>query len=220
VTRRVTQPGRSLEIGCSAGEAVAALADRGWEAFGLDLSALAIGAGRDAHPTARLGVGRTPSDAGFPDQYDLVLAFHLVEHVPDLAALAADIQSWLRPGGWLAVRVPNWASWSRQVSGVRWPCLMPEHVHQFTPTSMQWWLSEHGFDPVHVGTEGRAREWLGAARRAARPTTPGAAATSELVASPGRLRTVRRVERLGRPWFALEAAAGRGSELVVLARLR
>jgi SAM-dependent methyltransferase len=220
VTRHVSQPGRSLEIGCSAGEAVAALAGRGWDAYGLDLSALAIGAGRDAHPSAHLGVGRTPSDAGFPDQYDLVLAFHLVEHVPDLTALAADVRSWLRPGGWLAVRVPNWASWSRAVSGERWPCLMPEHVHQFTPSSMQWWLSEQGFDPVHVGTEGRAREWLGAARRATRPRMHDAAGTSELVASPGRLRAVRRVERVARPWFALEEAVGRGSELVVLARLR
>jgi SAM-dependent methyltransferase len=220
LTRRVGQPGRSLEIGCSAGEAVAALADRGWDAFGLDLSALAIGAGRDAHPGAHLGVGRAPSDANFPDRYDLVLAFHLVEHVPDLAALAVDIRSWLRPGGWLAVRVPNWASWSRAASGERWPCLMPEHVHQFTPTSMRRWLSDEGFGPIHIRTEGRAREWLGAARRTVQPASDQSGDTSELVASPGRLRTVRRVERWGRPWFALEEAAGRGSELVVLARLR
>jgi SAM-dependent methyltransferase len=220
LTRRVGEPGRSLEIGCSAGEAVAALADRGWDAFGLDLSALAIGAGRDAHPGVHLGVGRSPSDAGFPDRYDLVLAFHLVEHVPDLAELATDIRSWLRPGGWLAVRVPNWASWSRAVSGERWPCLMPEHVHQFTPTSMRRWLSEQGFGPIHIRTEGRAREWLGAARRTVNPSSGQSGDTSELVASPRRLRTVRRVERWGRPWFALEEAAGRGSELVVLARLR
>ncbi len=220
VTRRLPSPGRSLEIGCSAGEAVASLADRGWEAYGIDLSEGAICAGRDAHPQARLGIGMSPSDAGFPEDYDLVLAFHVVEHVPDLVELAAGFRTWLRPGGWLAVRVPNWASWSRRVSGERWPCLMPEHVHQFTPQSMCRWLGDAGFDPVEVTTEGRAREWLGAARRVVRPAAPGAAETSELVASPKRLRTVHRVERWGRPWFALEEAGTAGSELVVMAQAR
>jgi SAM-dependent methyltransferase len=220
VVRRADRPGRSLEIGCSAGEAVAALAARGWDAYGLDLSALAIGAGRDAHPETNLGVGRAPADADFPDRYDLVLAFHVVEHVPDLATLAHDVRSWLEPGGWFAVRVPNWASWSRLASGERWPCLMPEHVHQFTPTSMRRLLEDNGFGPVFVDTEGRAREWLGAARRVVRPGSASEGETSELVASPGRLRTVRRAERWGRPFFALEEAAGHGSELVVMARAR
>jgi SAM-dependent methyltransferase len=85
--------GRSLELGCSTGEVVQALAERSWEAYGVDLSAAAVAAGAARHPRARLAVGTGPTDAGFPaDGYDLLCAFHVVEHLPDLDACSGDLE--------------------------------------------------------------------------------------------------------------------------------
>lgn len=208
--------GRSLEIGCSTGEVVAALAARSWSAHGIDLSAHAIRSGAERHPGARLAVGSEPGGAGFPeDGYDLICAFHVVEHLADLETFAAMVDRGLQRGGLLYLRMPNWDSWSRRALGHRWPSLVPEHVHHFSPSSVSRWLEARGLVVVRLGTKGDAREWAGGVRRVVKGGPRGQ--IYETVGSNG-VRLLHALQRAGRPWFWIEERCRRGSELAVVAR--
>lgn len=210
-------PGRSLEIGCSTGEVVQALASRSWLAYGLDLSRPAILRGTRHHPLAQLGVGVKPEDADFPaDGYDLICAFHVVEHLAHLNEFADLVSRALRPGGLLYLRVPNWDSWSRRVMGTRWPSLVPEHLHQFTPNSMMTWVERQGLVVVRLGTFGDAREWAGGVRRILMPADRAASRCAPM--SPRALRLLDVLQGAGWPWFQFESLVGKGSELLVVAR--
>ncbi|MCB1256363.1 MAG: class I SAM-dependent methyltransferase [Microthrixaceae bacterium] len=207
--------GRSLEIGCATGEAVGALLSRGWDAYGIDVSEYAVRAGKRLIGEDRLAVGLSPGIADH--KFDLLLAFHVLEHVPDIRDFGGMLRRRSLPNSYLYVRVPNWNSWSRKVSGRYWPSLMPEHLHHFTEVSIWTWLHSIGYTPVWVGTEGRGREWLGALRRCiARDKSVGS--TSEIAATTRRLEVIDKVERWGRPWFHLEERVNRGSELVAIAQ--
>lgn len=212
-------PGRVLEIGCSTGEAAGMMAEKGWETWGIDLSAPAVSLGKERYPSVELGVGITPADAGFPESgYDLLMGFHVVEHIEDLDAVSALARQCLTVGGRIYLRLPNWDSWSRRVFGDRWPDNMAEHVQHFSPGSMTKWLDASGFDIERLETSGHARSWVGGLRRAVssdwnpEETMPTTGDRSQTLMSA--------LDRIGRPLFSIEERFNGGAELVVLASKR
>ncbi len=211
--------GRVLEIGCSTGEAAAEMVARGWEAWGLDLSQPAIAIGHQRHPKVQLGVGVSPDEAGFPASgYDLLMGFHVVEHIDDLDAVSALARDTLVDGGQIYLRLPNWDSWSRRVFKDRWPDNMAEHLQYFSPASMAKWLDASGFEIDRLETLGNARSWVGGLRRAvssdwnAEETMPTTGDRSQSL--------IGALNRAGRPLFSIEERFDAGAELVVLATKR
>ncbi len=96
-------PGRALDVGCGAGGLLAALADRGWEVSGVDISRRAIAAARavlhERGHTAELHVGDSTAWTP-PGQYDLITqTFALPGDEPGRAALFAMIRAAVAPGG-------------------------------------------------------------------------------------------------------------------------
>ena len=213
--------GRVFELGCGTGETLAALQSRGWSAFGADLSASSIEICREVYSGIHVAVGAGPGaldrDARLP--FDLVMGFHVAEHVPNLHALGADLANWCRPGGLLCLFVPNWDSWSRRVFGDDWPSVMPEHVHQFTPASMHRWLSDAGFRIERVETASSAWHWLGGLKR--RIGGSGVrSAVKEKTAMPSQraMLLIEASDIVLRPMFWLECRYSAGPEMRVLAR--
>jgi len=72
-------------------------------------------------------------------EFDIIIANHVLEHIPDLKApLRRILTEWLRPGGVLILALPNFDSWSRHVLYKRWLGWSPqEHIWFFTPTSLR-----------------------------------------------------------------------------------
>ncbi|HSJ22336.1 MAG TPA: class I SAM-dependent methyltransferase, partial [Nocardioidaceae bacterium] len=71
-------PRRVLDAGCARGFLVAALRERGVEAFGFDLSEVAIAAAADgARPYVRVGSLTDPIEG----EYDLVTCIEVIEHL-------------------------------------------------------------------------------------------------------------------------------------------
>ncbi len=128
LVRPFLRPGaRVLEIGCADGgfgERVKAACDLRYE--GVEPS-------RDAEAAAaRLDrVWRAPLAEVDDGVYDVVLAFHVIEHVPDLAALLGEIRGRLAPGGVLVAEVPHEAGHPLLDADPH-----PEHVHSFTSASL------------------------------------------------------------------------------------
>jgi 2-polyprenyl-3-methyl-5-hydroxy-6-metoxy-1,4-benzoquinol methylase len=146
---RLAPPGRLLDIGAGPGLLVAAAAERGWAAEGVDLNEWAARTARDELGVAvRAG---TLDGAGFPDEsFDAVTMMDLIEHDPDPGALLAEAARVLRPGGALAIHTPDAGSFATRALGRRWPEVQraPEHVVLFSVSGLSALLRERGLEPA------------------------------------------------------------------------
>jgi len=142
-------PKRALEIGCATGKFLLQLRDEGWEAAGVELAEV------PAREAARQGfdvhVG-TLESAAFPDGlFDAVFAWHVVEHLQEPKQTLREIRRILKPRGWLAFSVPNFACWERRLFGSCWHALeLPRHLQHYTPRTLRRMLKESGFESVRI----------------------------------------------------------------------
>ena len=140
-------PGSLLEVGCSYGYFLAAAQERGWSACGVEL-------GKEAAEFARTQLGLPVERGRILDlprttarTFDAIVAWHVLEHDPEPYAFLEAAYDLLRPGGILALRVPNLDSTVAKLSGARWQWLSPpEHVCMYTLGTLSQFLVQRGFE--------------------------------------------------------------------------
>jgi SAM-dependent methyltransferase len=135
---------RVLDVGCGRGVVLGALADRGLEVHGVEISAEAA---RGADPRAQIRIAERLVDAGYPDAFfDEVLIWHVLEHLSDPRGTLDEVHRVLRPGGRLIVAVPNFASAQARWAGPAWFHLdLPRHLYQFPLPALCRLLDRTGF---------------------------------------------------------------------------
>ncbi len=138
------QPGSALDIGCGRGLLLNKLKERGWDPHGTELSEEAAAYARD-----RLNLPvttKTLEDARFADNsFDLVILWHVLEHVPDPRSTLREVSRILKPGGTLLVAVPNFGSPEARMAGPGWFHLdVPRHLTHFTYRSLREALAGAG----------------------------------------------------------------------------
>lgn len=139
-----TGQGRLLDYGCGSGWYLARMRARGWRVVGVDLSPYAAAAARE-HYGLEVYVGTLPHPCVPPASFDLVTMGQVLEHVPDPHEIIAAVAAVLRPGGRLALSVPNLASWGRRAFGPYWwPLQLPLHLLHFTPAALRQLMDQHG----------------------------------------------------------------------------
>lgn len=138
--------GKILDIGC--GDVVRW--SKPFVPFGIEISTeLAKRADTKMRP---LG-GRCYQGAGadvifdLPKQhFDSVMMHSYLEHEVRFRDLLRGCHRVLKRRGRAFVRVPNFASFNRQVSGAKWPGFRyPDHVNYFTPSTLRTAAREAGF---------------------------------------------------------------------------
>lgn len=97
-----------LEVGAGLGS-VGVLLARRYDYTGIDLDQTALGAARDRF--RRYGVDSNSLRLGGLEQvegqqFDLVCAFEVLEHLEDDVGALEEWRSYVRPGGWIALSVP------------------------------------------------------------------------------------------------------------------
>jgi 2-polyprenyl-3-methyl-5-hydroxy-6-metoxy-1,4-benzoquinol methylase len=148
---RLRPGGRLLDLGCAMGFLLEAAEQAGFEGWGLDLNPEAVRVAKQRFGD-RVAQGEL-EDSAFPGvAFEVVTLIDVIEHVPEPAALLAEVHRRLAPGGVLAVILPNAASLTRRLLGRRWPHYAPEHLFFWTPASLGRQLAAAGFEVREIRT--------------------------------------------------------------------
>jgi len=95
---------RILEIGCAFGSFLKSLDSR-WEKWGIDISEYAIAIAKENNPSASF-VATSGVSIPFTGPFEAIVSFDVLEHVPDLEAVASYVHENLVPGGVFIFVVP------------------------------------------------------------------------------------------------------------------
>jgi SAM-dependent methyltransferase len=110
LARVLGHAGRVLEVGSHVGGFLAAAADAGWQAEGVDVKAAAVAFARGR------GLRTTEGDLEAVDDarpFDVVAMWTCFDQLPEPRAAAHRARELVRDGGVLVVRVPNGGFWLR-----------------------------------------------------------------------------------------------------------
>jgi 2-polyprenyl-3-methyl-5-hydroxy-6-metoxy-1,4-benzoquinol methylase len=135
---------RLLDIGCGRGVFLCELLDRGFEVHGTELSNFVD---QPISNRCTIHVTDSLSSLEFPTHsFDMVILWHVLEHLPNPQETISEISRILSPGGRLAVAVPNYGSLQSRVTGRYWFHLdLPRHIFHFTQEGLRTLLTKNGF---------------------------------------------------------------------------
>jgi SAM-dependent methyltransferase len=149
LARRMPGP-RLLDVGANIGCLVAAGAERGLDAVGLEINPALVAHAQKTYPAGRFVCG-TIEDNDFADaSFDGVYCSEVIEHVPDNNSFVAGIARVTAPGGVLFLTTPGLHEYVRGGDPGAWRDFgAPDHKLYHTRDSMRRLLARHGFDRVH-----------------------------------------------------------------------
>ena len=143
---------RVLDIGCGRGLLLQAFRNAGSEVMGTEFSDDACRFARDVLKIpVRVGLLH---DLKFPDNsFDVVVMWHVLEHVSDPRPTLAEVSRILRPGGIFLVGVPNFGSPEARLTKAGWFHLdVPRHLSHHTRKSLENSLQAVDLQPVWLTT--------------------------------------------------------------------
>lgn len=163
---RLVRPGDAvLDVGCGAGAFAPFVAHGRYT--GLDDNYPAAGLERDIRNEALAAHA-----AGHAGAYDVVCAFHVLEHVADPGSFARELAHCIRPGGLLVIAVPKYPSALNDI---------PDCMFNAPPHHLTWWsepalaalaaaagLQVRSLEGLPLGAHHRLGHWMG---RTAPPLT-------------------------------------------------
>jgi 2-polyprenyl-3-methyl-5-hydroxy-6-metoxy-1,4-benzoquinol methylase len=148
--------GALLDVGCGKGLRLVAFRNKGLRPFGFDFQPQAV-----KYLTESLGI---PACSGNLDdivsifkgqQFDLITAFYVFEHVVDVKKAFRDLYELLKPGGSLVVAVPLIDSLQSRILKSRWSsvCEAPRHITNPSQKGIAQACSEAGFESISLAPD-------------------------------------------------------------------
>ena len=162
------EAGSILDVGCATGGSVypfgpsGSLQDlrtKGWSVYGCEISREAADQGRSLGIEIQYG---TIGDVDFNDgEFDVVRFNHVLEHSLSPGKDLRSACALLKKGGFVVVSVPNIVSAAFRSFGHFWSGLdLPRHFYHFSPTSLQKYFDESGFETFAVRYDGTADDYI------------------------------------------------------------
>ncbi len=151
---RIASGGQFLDVGCGGGQLLVEARRTGrWHVVGVEPVVAAAHqaasySGATVHATT---LEQAPLE---PESFDVITLLGVLEHVHDPTETLRHAYGLLRPGGALAVYVPNFNYLRCKDAGIvswlrtrRWSVLHPqEHQFQYTPRTLKSLLTSQGFE--------------------------------------------------------------------------
>ena len=148
--------GRLLDIGCASGKYLRQMGAVGWRLAGIEVDADAAVKALTVTPNIFVG---DPANAPFlPGSFDLITAFHVIEHLPDPLGALRNMLTWLAPAGLIIIEVPNASGVGAKLFGRYWAGFdVPRHLVHFTPETMNAMVEKAGgrIEQMHHRTKPR-----------------------------------------------------------------
>src|ERR1700739_1415382 len=138
------QSGNLLDLGCGTGEFLNTCKESGWKVQGIEPSP-------DARAFASQQYGLTVHEVNKWDQFsdaafDVVSAWHVLEHVYQLEETAKQVKRILSPDGTFVVALPNCSSADAEFYKQFWAAYdVPRHIWHFTPADVKRFFEKQGF---------------------------------------------------------------------------
>ncbi len=118
ISRLVPPPARVLDIGCGSGEFLVQLREHGYDCSGIELESAAARLRELKNIEFNFG---SISEMELPEgEFDFISLWHVFEHLPHGKQNLKKMVRALRPGGCLALAVPNVASVQASIFGGHW----------------------------------------------------------------------------------------------------
>jgi SAM-dependent methyltransferase len=110
-----------------------------------------------------------------PASFDLLMAFHVLEHVPDIGEALQAVIELLKPGGWFVGVVPLINSLQARFFGSKWAGVTdaPRHLSLPSSTAMLQACTKAGFTNIQIHPD----SVVACAAQAGLSLVPGAATT-------------------------------------------
>lgn len=134
--------GRLLDVGCGLGFLLSAL-PASWEKHGVEVSRFAA---RHASQWGEIHVGNLEGAGYSADYFDVVVMYHVIEHLEDPVSAIVEVHRILKPSGILLLGTPDFDSGCARRFKQNYRLLKdPTHVSLFTNESMHRFLRDHDF---------------------------------------------------------------------------
>ncbi|MCD6228358.1 MAG: class I SAM-dependent methyltransferase [Candidatus Omnitrophica bacterium] len=142
---------RLLDLGCGNGAKLVEFAQRGYDAWGVDVSGDAINVCRQILPEGHFIKGEL-RQVNLPSEYfDYIRIDNALEHVPNPKEVVKECHRLLKRRGRLLVYVPHGESFSmRFMKGDSISSWIPFHLLLFTRESLHRVLAEAGFKSIRI----------------------------------------------------------------------
>jgi SAM-dependent methyltransferase len=137
-----------LDVGCGRGLLLRAFQQGGCDVTGTEFSEDACRFAREVLKLpVRVGLLH---ELNFPDHsFDVVVMWHVLEHVSDPRPTLAEVSRILKPGGLFLVAVPNFGSPEARLAKAGWFHLdLPRHLSHYTRPSLEQNLGKAGLRPA------------------------------------------------------------------------
>jgi 2-polyprenyl-3-methyl-5-hydroxy-6-metoxy-1,4-benzoquinol methylase len=134
--------GRSvLDVACGSGYFVALAAEKGAIVRGIDTNPEAVAkAEKLGRPVFKISIEDFASI--YPEEFDVVTAFQIVEHIPNFNGLIGSAVRCVKPGGILVVTVPNRLRiFQDHFEPLDHP---PHHLSRWTAAQLELLAAQHG----------------------------------------------------------------------------
>ncbi|APX91417.1 hypothetical protein BV394_16135 (plasmid) [Brevirhabdus pacifica] len=214
-------PGRKvLEIGPGGGQLADWIVAQGAEYTGCEHSQVLTQKLRERGLNVSQGEFET---LAFPEQVDLVLSFHIIEHVPEPLAQIEKAFEVTRPGGHFILGTPNAKSWEQRMLPRLSANFDIGHLHVFSPESLRIMAQEAGWTVERVWTSEYTSDWLRLVtktlRRLKGEDEVASAGKYSRAASSGRVDAIiSGISTITAPFRKLQAGLRGGNEIIMVLR--
>jgi SAM-dependent methyltransferase len=138
--------GRILDVGCATGLFLHEMQMSGWQALGTEPIRSAAEFARKQFKL-KVFEGWLREAPFAPSSFDALTFWDVLEHTFSPRTDLSQAARLLKPGGLLAINIPNWDSFDRQSFGANWQGFdPPRHLYMFSHETLTQLLSQTGFD--------------------------------------------------------------------------
>jgi len=151
--KKIKSDGKVLDIGCGRGMFLKSMQEAGYEVCGIEPSGDGSKIARDI---AKLKISNCRLDEFecCDNSFDIVMLWHVLEHMSSPAESLEQIKKIIKPDGILIVEVPNFSSIESRFFNRYWQHLdVPRHMFFYNKKSLEKFLNLKGYEIIKVSTE-------------------------------------------------------------------